>query len=62
MGRNYLNEERTCAKTGSSAVLDDIAKGLYFLVTGERDGRFPDFVLSWEIRTFEVAKITLIIN
>jgi hypothetical protein len=43
-------------------VLDDNTTGLYFLVTGEREGRFPAFVLWWEIRTFEVAKTTLINN
>jgi hypothetical protein len=44
------------------AVMDDNTTGLYFLVTGEREGRFPAFVLWWEIRTFEVAKTTLINN
>ena len=43
-------------------VLDDNTTRLYFLVTGERRGGIPAFVLWWEIRTFEVAKTTLINN
>jgi hypothetical protein len=44
------------------AVMDDNTTGLYFLVTGERKGSIPAFVLSPENRKFDVTKNTLINN